>query len=149
MMFKKTEFTTQMTALFLILLFGYTAMNKLIYQDRFTFQLQLIPLSFITKNASFVSIIIPFIQLSITFALCFRRYRVAGLLGACILLSIFEIYIITLMWKYDNLPCSCGGISSQLGWTSHLIINAILIINSGYVIQKNNGFKFLNSIYNK
>ncbi|NRF41241.1 MauE/DoxX family redox-associated membrane protein [Pedobacter foliorum] len=149
MLFKKNEFITQVSALLLIVLSSYTAMNKLIYQDRFAFQLQLIPWSVITKNASLIGISIPLIQLTIALMLCFGRYRLFGLLGALILLSVFEIYLITLIWNYENLPCSCGGISAHLNWTSHIIINAILITTSAYVIWRNYGLKLLNSVYYK
>ena len=139
---RKKEVPTYVATILLIIIFGYTATNKLISHDRFQFQLHLIPVSFIARNAFFISLVIPLIELVLTIALCLNRYRLPGLFGATTLLGLFQIYLVALMVNYKNLPCTCAGISPELSWIDHIILNTLLISLSILAIRRNAKLKF-------
>jgi uncharacterized membrane protein YhaH (DUF805 family) len=133
---RKKDFPTNIAAILLITIFGYTSTNKLISHDRFQFQLQLIPISLIARNAFLVSVVVPLAEFGLAIALCLRRYRIPGLFGATALLGVFQIYLVALMVSYKDLPCACAGISFELSWTGHLILNALLIAVSIFALLK-------------
>src|SRR5690606_18655277 len=57
--------------------------------------------------------------------LCFRNTRLFGLYVSFALMSGFSIYIYLILNYSDFIPCSCGGVIENLGWTQHLIFNGI------------------------
>src|SRR5690606_40838422 len=58
--------------------------------------------------------------------------RLWGLIGSLTLMLSFEAYIawmkIMEIQTGMRLPCTCGGIVSQMGWTTHLYFNGIFIL---------------------
>lgn len=117
---KKTIFTDIISALF-ILLFVYTATNKLLEHEGFKQVLSQSTL--IGINASILSWVLPILELftaTLLFILSFRKW---GLVGSLILMTLFTSYITYMILFAKNLPCSCGGIISQMTWQGHLIFN--------------------------
>ena len=112
----------------LILLFAYTATSKIIGHHRFIFQMELAPVPFIKSVAPLLGWVIPIIELLIVSGLLTKRFRLPGLLASLFLLIVFEIYITAMLLSGSHLPCTCGGIVSQMGWKQHLIFNAIFIV---------------------
>jgi hypothetical protein len=123
----------EMVAMFLILLFSYTASSKLIEHDRFVFQMKLSPVSPIRMLAPFLSWIVPIIELGITAILTIELLMTEhllkkGLWASLILISLFEIYIAAMLFSGKDLPCACGGIISLMSWKGHELFNGVTII---------------------
>ena len=122
------------SAVLLIVLFGYTALMKLWEHDKFVFQMRLSPTPLMGWAAPVLSWLVPIIELLIVTALLFDRCRVAGLYASLVLLAVFEIYITMMLLSGSKLPCTCGGIISRMSWTRHLWFNAACMLIAGVPI---------------
>lgn len=120
------------TAVFVILLFSYTAVSKLSDYKTFVFQMQLAPLPLIKTVAPFIGRILPWVEIVLALMLSVERTRKLAAKIALILMILFEIYIswmqIVSIQTGIKLPCTCGGIISSLGWVQHLFFNALVIL---------------------
>ncbi|WP_418502090.1 MauE/DoxX family redox-associated membrane protein [Flagellimonas sp.] len=116
----------QTTLLFIrlafILLFVYTATNKLMYLSVFQERLERFP--FIAPFNGIISVFIPFIELVIAGLFLFPKYILPALYSSFILLMVFTVYIASVMKFSGSIPCSCGGVLSYMGWTDHILFNA-------------------------
>lgn len=123
-------------AALLILLYVYTASNKLFDLHKFKTVLSKSPL--ISDNASWFSWSIPALEIIVSLVLFFPRFRRLGFLSSSILMAAFTLYIGYMILFVPKLPCSCGGIISQLSWTQHLIINLLFLLISllGFISSK-------------
>jgi hypothetical protein len=108
-----------------ILLFTYTATDKLLHNARFYNVLKKAPL--IRGQASVISISVPLVEIIIVALLFIPKTRILGLFGSLLLMSAFTAYIAIMLFFSPHLPCSCGGVVSQLGWNEHLIFNSLFI----------------------
>lgn len=108
-----------------ILLFVYTATNKLMHLGQFQDRLERFP--FISPYSIWISFWIPFIELVIAGLLLFPKYVLAALYASFALLFLFTVYIITVLQFSDSIPCSCGGALSSLGWKDHILFNVSLM----------------------
>ncbi|MDN5286618.1 MAG: hypothetical protein JWR38_2892 [Mucilaginibacter sp.] len=124
----KRELIADICVALIMLLFSYTAINKLLDYHRFAFQMKQSPFSLMKITAPFLGWILPMVEGLLVLTLFFARYRLTGLYGAVILLLVFEIYITGMLLSGLDLPCSCGGIISKLSWRQHLIFNALFIV---------------------
>ena len=118
---KKSTITEIIAALF-ILLFVYAATAKL--SDFENFKLQLAQSPMIGPLAKFVSLIIPITELFIAVLLFTQRFRLLGLYASFTMMILFTSYIIGITQFSEFIPCSCGGILSNMGWNHHLIFNS-------------------------
>lgn len=121
----------------LILLFAYTAFSKFIEYDIFVFQMQLVPLPLMGEIAPTLGWMVPLVECLIVIALMIGKWRTIGLYSSLLLLFIFEGYISILLLSGYDLPCTCGGIISKMGWKEHLIFNAILILLTVFALYFN------------
>jgi hypothetical protein len=104
----------------------YTAVSKLL--DYSTFKLQLAKSPFISQLASIVVWALPVGELLAAAALIFKPTRLLGLYASLFLMTMFTAYIWAMLnYSYD-IPCSCGGILSKMGWEEHLWFNAAFVI---------------------
>ncbi len=81
---------------------------------------------------------VPAIEILLVILLFFFRARIYGLLLAVCLLFAFSLYtFLILNHMFSKLPCSCGGIISNLSWTQHLYLNLffLLLACTGFVLQ--------------
>lgn len=128
---------SELIAALFVLLFLYTAIHKIMGAQTFTFQLRKSP--FVTDMVPFVSISIPAGEVLISVLLIFKKTRLAGLFASLLLMTMFTAYIwLMLAYSYD-LPCSCGGIISQMSWSQHLAFNiffTLLAITGIYIENK-------------
>lgn len=120
----------------LILLWTYTASSKFLDYDRFVFQLSLVPFWPIYQTASIIAITIPILESVLAILLIKEKWRFYGVLYSMLLLICFEFYIGLLLVISPHLPCTCGGIISTMGWKSHLVFNAVLILCCAYYIYE-------------
>ena len=131
------EVLSFISAVLLIVLFGYTAVAKLLDYEKFVFQMRLSPAPMVAWAAPVLGWFVPLIEIVIVAALCFERWRVAGLHASLFLLLIFEVYIVTMLLSGSKLPCTCGGIVSKMSWTQHLWFNlAFMLVAAAPVVLK-------------
>jgi len=110
-------------AMLYALLFTYAAVSKLLdYQD-FSIKIGQSPL--LSIFAGYIAIGVPLVELIIVFMLCIPRLRIAALFASFCLMVMFTVYIYTILNYSHYVPCSCGGVLQDLGWTEHLIFNII------------------------
>jgi hypothetical protein len=105
----------------LVFLFMYAAVSKLIDFDTFRSQLSQSP--FITSISWLVVWIIPVAEILISLSLLIRRSRPAGLYLSFFILLLFTGYIFIMLRYSPYLPCSCGGVLSEMTWKQHLVFN--------------------------
>lgn len=104
-----------------ILLFVYAAVSKLVDYETFENQLGQSPL--LSAFAGRVAPGVIIIELLIALLLIFERTRLIALFGFYSMMVLFTTYIIIILNFTDFIPCSCGGVLEQLGWTEHLVFN--------------------------
>lgn len=126
------EHLITVTVIATLLLFMYTAVSKLLNYDLFVFQMQLVPSDRLSRWAPFLGRAVPIIELILVLLLYLNKTRLWGLIGSLTLMLSFEAYIawmkIMEIQTGMRLPCTCGGIVSQMGWTTHLYFNGIFIL---------------------
>jgi uncharacterized membrane protein YphA (DoxX/SURF4 family) len=105
----------------LILLFMYAAVSKLL--DYETFKLQLSKSPFITQFAGVTAWALPVGEILVALALIFKPTRLLGLYASLFLMTMFTVYIYAMLRFSYDVPCSCGGVLSKMGWEEHLWFN--------------------------
>ncbi|WP_313266859.1 MauE/DoxX family redox-associated membrane protein [Epilithonimonas vandammei] len=113
---------------FLILLFCYAAISKLL--DFENFQTQISASSLLDGSSQFLPYTIIIVEFLIAGLLCYRKTGTTGLIGSFILMLIFTGYTALLLSTSKNLPCSCGGILEKMSWNQHLYFNIGCVILS-------------------
>lgn len=116
----------EIIAAFFIILFIYTAINKLSAISQF--QNVLSKSSLIGNMAYPVSWIIPISELAIVVLLFFPATRSAGIYSSLFLVTAFTIYLVYMLAFASWLPCSCGGVLSQMSWKQHILFNISFIL---------------------
>jgi hypothetical protein len=111
----------ELPAVLLTILFTYASISKLLQYNTFRFQLDQSP--FITNYSSGIAWSIPAIELFITALLMFPATRLKGFYLSYGLMLLFTFYIYAILHYSYFVPCSCGGILSQMNWEQHLIFN--------------------------
>lgn len=104
-----------------IVLFVYAATNKLLDLEKFRVQIGQSPL--LTFIAPFAAWFIPISEIAIALMLAVPRFRIEGLYASFGMMVMFTAYILAILNFSAHIPCSCGGVLEQLGWTEHLIFN--------------------------
>lgn len=108
------------------LLFIYAATSKLIDFENFQVQLGQSPI--LGAFAGVVSWMVPVIEIIISICLWIPRLRIASLFCCYTLMLMFTGYIFIVLNYSSFVPCSCGGILENMGWTSHLYFNLIFVV---------------------
>jgi uncharacterized membrane protein YphA (DoxX/SURF4 family) len=108
-----------------IMLFLYASTTKFLEYQQFRVQLGQSPM--LTSFAGFVAWFIPSIEVVISALLLFTRTRLVGLYLAFGLMTMFTFYIIAITQFSEYVPCSCGGVLQNMGWTEHLIFNTVFV----------------------
>jgi hypothetical protein len=113
----------------LILIWAYTGLEKFIHfeESKRAFHNQVFP----EYYAELLSYGVPTTELVVVILLLFRYSRWMGFLLSLITLTAFTTYI-GLVWieVFPRVPCSCAGIFERVSWSSHLIINLVLVLIS-------------------
>jgi uncharacterized membrane protein YphA (DoxX/SURF4 family) len=122
---KKTTIIEIITILYIIL-FLYTGISKLMDYPIFKEQIALSPI--LAPFAKPIAILLPLLEFATTVLLIVPRWRLKGFYISAGLMTIFTIYVIALLTFSKELPCSCGGIISELSWVQHIVFNSIFIL---------------------
>ena len=105
----------------LIFLFIYAALSKILDLDKFKYQLSQSP--FISRISGFIAWAIPMGEILIAISLVFKRTRLTGLYLSFFLMQLFTGYIFIMLRYSSYLPCSCGGVLSNMSWKQHFFFN--------------------------
>lgn len=106
---------------FLIILFTYAGVTKLLEKELFYLNLLNSPVLTVEKQwIVLLSWIIPFMELFTVFLLVFARTKLKGVYLSIVLLSTYLLYILLLFFRAPYRPCSCGGIIDLLSWEQQL-----------------------------
>ncbi|WP_369411481.1 MauE/DoxX family redox-associated membrane protein [Longitalea luteola] len=118
------------------ILFLYSGISKLTEFNVFKQQLSESPI--LGPISSLVAVALPWIEFLIVIMLIIPKWRLKGFYAALVLMASFTLYIILLLSISDKLPCSCGGVLSELSWTQHIVLNGIyiLICVIGIILQR-------------
>lgn len=119
-------------ALLHILLFSYAAASKLLDFQNFQVQLGQSPL--LSAFAVTVSVAVPMVEFILVLMLMLPRFRLIGLYGSFVLMTMFSAYIVIVLNFSSFTPCSCGGILEKMSWTEHLIFNIVFVVISAIAI---------------
>ena len=126
---KVKKVTIEIICFLFILLFTYAALTKLAAFERSVVQIATSPvLGPLTNYAGYISWLIPSIELLVAAMLAIPKFRQIGLYTSFSLMIMFTAYIIAILQFSDQIPCSCGGVLSSLGWSEHLIFNVFFIL---------------------
>jgi len=129
---KRTTVIEAITILTLSL-FLYAAISKIM--DYAVFKEQLAESPLLSFAAKPIVIGVPIVEFALVILLAVPRWRLKGLYASLVLLAAFTIYIIVMMTTSDHLPCSCGGLLSQLSWKAHIFFNGGFILLNAIAIR--------------
>lgn len=118
--------TVRVICSFFMLLFTYAALSKVLEFGEFQIQLAQSPL--LSAYAEAVSYGVIGAELITVFLFCFERSKITALYLSTGIMAAFTVYIYLILNFSDFVPCSCGGILEELGWTEHLIFNIACVI---------------------
>ncbi|HTF20654.1 MAG TPA: MauE/DoxX family redox-associated membrane protein [Chryseolinea sp.] len=119
------EFSLELICGLFIMLFIYAALSKLSDIQQFRVQLGQSPM--LTAYAKWVSWFVPAAEIGISILLMIGALRRIGLYAALFLMVTFTTYIFIIMNFSPFVPCSCGGVLENLGWTEHLFFNLVFV----------------------
>ncbi len=120
---------TECVCAFLVLLFLYAALTKLLDYQKFAVQIGQSPV--LAPFAGAVAWLVPLTEILLVALFLIPVYRLQALYGSFMLMALFTAYIASILSLSENIPCSCGGVLERLSWTQHLAFNAgtlVLII---------------------
>ena len=115
-----------------VMLFLYASVTKLL--DFYEFRVQLGQSPMLTSFAGFVAWFIPGIEIIAVGMLMLARTRLAGLYLSFGLMTMFTFYIIAITQFSEYIPCSCGGVLQNMGWTEHLIFNIAFVLMAAVAV---------------
>lgn len=123
---KYIHLVPQLTAWLIIVLFVYTASDKLLNLKDFTEFL--VRLDYIGGYGNLLAILIPVAEIGIALILLIPALRMTGLYMALGLMLAFTLYLIHMRLTRTHLPCHCGGAISKLTWLQHIWFNLGLMV---------------------
>ena len=112
-------------SLLLIVLFIYAATSKLWDFGQFKVQLGQSPV--LTAYADGVAWMVPGVEYLLALLLLFNGTRLAAFYSSLALMVMFTTYILLVLNFSDYIPCSCGGVLEDLGWTEHIVFNLFFV----------------------
>lgn len=121
-----------------IFLLVYTAQAKIVEHDQFHKGLLKTP--YLKDYALIISWLVPISELAIASLLIIPKTQRLGLYLFTIMMSIFTLYIASMLIWAEKKPCHCGGAIETLTWGQHLVFNIgfILLGIFGIYLHKNN-----------
>jgi len=123
---KHSRIILEVICLLYIILFAYAAVSKLLDFESFRIQLAQSPL--LTAHADWLAWTVPLSELIVAGVLFVPRLRFWGLSASFFLMVMFTTYIVIILNFTDFIPCSCGGVLEDLGWTEHLVFNLLFVL---------------------
>lgn len=112
---------------FLVILWVYSAMSKLLYFGPFkhAMHIQVFP----KWIGTILTYTLPPFELLLALLLLFNGTRLYAMYASFFLMFLFTLYIGGAVFKvYDRYPCACGGLFARLGWKKHFKVNIVLTL---------------------
>jgi hypothetical protein len=116
-------------------LFLYTGVNKLLVIENFQVAMGITILKpfavILSYTVPIVEIIIAILLVTPSFTYRHRvcNLRKAGFYAFTSMMLLFTLYVIyTLIFRANDLPCSCGGALNTLTWMQHLYFNLLFLL---------------------
>jgi hypothetical protein len=125
----KRNYWVEIISSLFILLFVYTAVNKLIDFNHFRDTLGSAPL--IREKGKILAWLIPGAEIVISTLLFFPKTRKSGLWGSLTLMLLFTGYLAYMLFISKIRPCSCGGVIEKMTWNQHFIFNIFFTLLAG------------------
>ena len=110
----------------LILLFTYAALSKLADYEAFKIQLSKSPI--LTDWANLIAWLLPAIEIIVVLLLLINKTRLVGFYSSLFLMTAFTTYILVILKFAYYIPCTCGGILSEMSWTTHFWFNLVFVL---------------------
>ena len=135
---KRTQLIADIISSILLILFLYTALSKLWDYENFRGTLSRSPL--LAPFAALLAVLIPVAELIIVVLLFLPTFRRWGFYASFNLITLFTGYLIYMILRTPDLPCSCGGVLAALSWKQHIFFNLVFILLSlaGIILYKRN-----------
>lgn len=124
---EKNNTVLQVINWLLILLWFYTALDKLIFYSAYklTMQGQIFPQPWL----QYMIPAIPIIELIAGMLLLKSALRIFGLILSLILMAFFTVYVALVVYGFfPAKPCACAGLFRNLNWNTHLVINIFFLL---------------------
>lgn len=122
---KRQSLARNMRILF-ILLWLYTALEKLVHAEQFRSELAQSP--YAAPYSDSLSWLVPGLEITTAILLVIPACRMIGLYASFILMAIFTSYLFLLARNDHYIPCSCGGFLETLPQEVHILMDAGLSI---------------------
>lgn len=119
------EWTFLSICLICMFLFLFSAYEKIIGYDQFLNGLKKV--SFISQFAKVIAWAVPLIEILISILLIIPKTQKWGLYGFAGTMTVFSLYILSMLLSQETLPCNCNLIIDKLSWTQHLWFNLAFI----------------------
>jgi hypothetical protein len=128
----KRKTTIQLVAVFLLLVFTWDAISKLIWFQTFRSQLDKSP--YTSGYSTLIAPVLPVAELLIAALLIRDRTRLSGLFCSFFLVSLFTVHLLAMLSTGYQLPCACGEMIQQLSLGKHIIFNLAIIMMAATAI---------------
>ncbi len=122
---KHSHLTVETISLLFVVLFIYAATSKLWDFGQFKVQLGQSPV--LTAYADGLAWMVPGVEYLLALLLLFNGTRLAAFYSSLALMVMFTTYILLVLNFSDYIPCSCGGVLEDLGWTEHIVFNLFFV----------------------
>lgn len=120
---------------FLVLLFTYAGLTKLLERDLFYLNLLNSPILPVEKPWIVItSWFIPLMELFLVFLLVYPNTKLKGIYMSIGLLSLYLLYILALLFVAPYQPCSCGGITALFSWEQQLWFTLGCLVFAGVLL---------------
>jgi len=113
-----------------LILFMYTAANKLLTIKSFASTLAKSPL--IGSFSMTIAWAIPVVEILIGILLILDSKRKWSLPAALALMILFTVYLSYMVLSGSKLPCHCGGVISTMTWQQHIWFN-LAFVTFGFI----------------
>lgn len=124
------------SSLLFILLWGYTAISKVMEFDQTQVQLSQSPM--IGSWAKIFAVALPVVELGLVMLLLMERTKRIAVLLSLALMTAFTTYILIMLRFSYHIPCACAGIFShgvklngevifKMSWTQHVYFNLVFV----------------------
>jgi uncharacterized membrane protein YphA (DoxX/SURF4 family) len=133
----KSAVTIELISFLFILLFMYAGLSKLMDYQKFTIEIGQSPL--LTGFGTTLPWIVIGVEVLIPLLFVLPTFRLYAFFASFSLMTMFSVYIVAILGISPYVPCSCGGVLEDLGWTEHLIFNGMFVLLAlvGIILQAN------------
>lgn len=125
--------TIEIIVVIIATLWLYAAVSKLINFSQFRDAMKKQPFGGALQNLLIYGL--PPMEILTGMLLLTEKRKLTGLYISVILFTAFTIYILLIILKFfGHVPCSCGGLIGQMGWTFHFWFNLFFLTLTGVSI---------------